>query len=131
METNRKYKGKRQFELFLCCLGNGLTVCNKAVIEHGDYKQIAHIRDCGKIKWYVNPDSYVPESDREKIHRQAAGQKAKWEEWFSSMTQLQQYAFLMEHVPYRAFMEIVHGAWKDKSLDWQVRKLKEAYFEAA
>ena len=131
METKRKNKGKRRFELFLCCLGNGITVCNKAVTEHGDYKMVAHIRDCGKIKWYVNPDTYVPGPDRETVERQAAGQKAKWEEWFSSMTQPQQYAYLMDHVPYRAFMEIVHGEGKENSLDWKVRKLKDAYFEAA
>lgn len=34
---------KRNFELFMYCLGNGITVCNKAVMEHNDYKQIAHI----------------------------------------------------------------------------------------
>ena len=47
------------FELFMCCLGNGLTVCNKAVEEHGDYKQIAHISPAGNIKWYI-PVSSVP-----------------------------------------------------------------------
>lgn len=41
------------FELFLGCLGNGITICNKAVLENGDYKPIAHIRDNGNIKWYV------------------------------------------------------------------------------
>lgn len=29
------------FELFLGCLGNGITVCNKAVMAAGDYKNIA------------------------------------------------------------------------------------------
>lgn len=47
------------FELFMGCLGNGLTVCNKAVEEHGDYKQIAHISPAGNIKWYI-PVSSVP-----------------------------------------------------------------------
>lgn len=37
-----------KFELFMGCLGNGITVCNKAVMEHGDYKYIAHIRETGK-----------------------------------------------------------------------------------
>lgn len=39
----------KKFELFMCCLGNGTTICNKAVEEYGDYKIIAHIADCGKI----------------------------------------------------------------------------------
>ena len=44
----------KKFELFICSLGNGLTVCNKAVMENGDYKHIAYISNCGKIKWYVD-----------------------------------------------------------------------------
>lgn len=46
-----------KFELFMGCLGNGLTVCNKAVMEHGDYKQIAHVSPAGNIKWYVPVES--------------------------------------------------------------------------
>lgn len=45
------------FELFMGCLGNGLTVCNKAVMEHGDYKQIAHTSPAGNIKWYIPVES--------------------------------------------------------------------------
>lgn len=45
------------FELFMGCLGNGLTVCNKAVMEHGDYKQIAHVSPAGNIKWYIPVES--------------------------------------------------------------------------
>mgnify|MGYP006888164720 FL=1 len=41
--------GKGKFDLFMGCLGNGVTVCNKAVKENGDYKTIAHIAECGKI----------------------------------------------------------------------------------
>ena len=33
----------RKFELFMGRLGNGVTVCNSAVQEHGDYKMIAQI----------------------------------------------------------------------------------------
>lgn len=38
-----------KFELFMCCLENGVTVCNKAVMENNDYKIIAHISQCGNI----------------------------------------------------------------------------------
>ena len=27
-----------KFELFMCCQGNGITLCNKAVEENYDYK---------------------------------------------------------------------------------------------
>ena len=42
-----------KFELFYGCLGNGTTVCNKAVEENGDYKKIAHISEGGNIRLYV------------------------------------------------------------------------------
>ena len=36
----------RNFKLFLGCLGNGVTVCNSAVMEDGDFKMVAHISNC-------------------------------------------------------------------------------------
>ena len=38
----------KNFELFMGYLGNGLTVCNKAVEEHGDYKKSAIFNHMGK-----------------------------------------------------------------------------------
>lgn len=38
----------RNFKLFLGCLGNGVTVCNSAVMEDGDFKMVAHISNEGK-----------------------------------------------------------------------------------
>ena len=64
---------KGKFELFMGCLGNGITVCNKAVMEHGDYKQIAHISDNGKIKYYVS-EGYIPADDMRRIEQTAADQ---------------------------------------------------------
>ena len=58
------------FELFMGELGYGLTVCNKAVMEHGDYKQIAHISPAGNIKWYI-PVSSVPGPDLLRIEHTA------------------------------------------------------------
>lgn len=56
----------KNFELFMCCLGNGTTVCNKAVMEHNDYKYIAHISNAGNIKLYVDED-YIPAEDMKRI----------------------------------------------------------------
>ena len=33
-----------KIELFMGRLGNGITVCNKAVDEYRNYKRMAHIR---------------------------------------------------------------------------------------
>lgn len=61
-----------KFELFMGHLGNGTTVCNKAVMEHGDYKTIAHISPAGNITWYVKPGS-IPGDALLKIERIAEG----------------------------------------------------------
>ena len=61
----------KQFELFMCCLGNGTTLCNKAVYENRDYKTIGHISNAGSIKLYVKPD-YIPLKDMERIQNAAA-----------------------------------------------------------
>ena len=67
----------KKFELFIGCLGNGLTVCNKAVEENGDYKTIAHIAECGTITWYVN-QSYVPDDALLIIEHNANAMNEKW-----------------------------------------------------
>lgn len=67
----------RKFELFMGCLGNGTTVCNKAVEEHGDYKRIAHISPAGNIKLYVDPD-YIPADDMKRIEAAADRDRAEF-----------------------------------------------------
>ena len=91
--------GKRKFDLVMGCLGNGVTVCNKAVEENGDYKKIAHIAECGKITWYVNPVSAVPGDALLKIEHCANVQHKKWEKWLDSMPELKRYEKLLETVP--------------------------------
>ena len=54
------------FELFIGYLGNGATVCNKAVQENGNYKTVAHISTAGNIKLYVK-DDYIPQDSMKKI----------------------------------------------------------------
>lgn len=89
----------KNFELFMCCLGNGVIVCNKAVKKEGDYKHIAHISNCGKITWYVNHWGYVPDDALLKIVHCANVQYKKWEKWLASMPEPQQYEKLLNVVP--------------------------------
>ena len=118
----------KKFELFMGCLGNGITVCNKGVIKNGDYKYIAHIRENGKIKWYVDPASYVPEDALLKIEHTANVQAEKWEKWFSEMPETKQYEFLLDRLPFSDFLEIT----KIKDLDlWQkIQIAKQSYHKA-
>nr|DAZ71731.1 MAG TPA: hypothetical protein [Caudoviricetes sp.] len=98
--------GKKNFELFMCCLGNGITVCNKAVEENGDYKRIAHIAECGKITWYVNLYKYVPGDALLKIEHCADVQHEKWEKWLASMPEPQQYEKLLDAVPVNVMLYV-------------------------
>lgn len=97
---------KEKFELFLGCLGNGITVCNKAVEENGDYKTIAHIAECGKITWYVNPSTYVPGDALLRIEHDADAMHANFEKWLDSMPKTMQYEKLVDMVPLNIFLYV-------------------------
>ena len=96
----------KNFELFIGCLGNGLTVCNKAVEENGDYKTIAHIAECGKITWYVNPSTYVPGDALLRIEHDADAMHANFEKWLGSMPKTMQYEKLVDMVPLNIFLYV-------------------------
>lgn len=95
----------KNFELFICSLGNGLTVCNKAVMEHGDYKHIAHIANCGKITWYVEP-SKIPGDALLRIEHDADAMNANFEKWLESMPKPMQYEKLVDMVPLNVFLYV-------------------------
>lgn len=94
----------KKFELFLGCLGNGTTVCNKAVEENGDYKTIAHISEGGNIRWYVK-ESYVPADAMKTIQEVAARDKAEFQKRFENLSDIEQYGEIIERVSYDKFSE--------------------------
>lgn len=116
----------KKFKLFTGCLGNGVAVCNKAVEENGDYKVIAHIAECGKITWYVNPTPYVPENDLLKIKHCADVQHEKWEKWLDSMPELQRYEKLLDAVPVSVMLYAMN---LDGGLSKRIAYLKKVCFE--
>ena len=83
-----------KFELFLGCLGNGTTVCNKAVLENGDYKTIAHISDHGVIKYYVE-ESSIPDNALKTIKRVANNSRENFMETWNKKDYLQKYEYMM------------------------------------
>ena len=74
----------KNFELFLGCLGNGVTVCNSAVMENGDFKMVAHISVEGKITWYVSED-YPPADALASIQACAEQERVKYEAWLNGL----------------------------------------------
>lgn len=95
---------KRKFELFYGYLGNGTTVCNKAVEENGDYKKIAHISEGGNIRLYV-AESYIPAEAMEKIKAMANRDKAEYMKRFESLPEVEQYGKIIDRVQHQKFME--------------------------
>ena len=117
----------KKFELFSCCLGNGITVCNKAVTEHGDYKTIAHISEGGNIKLYVS-ESYIPAIEMGKIKAMAKSQKEKFQKRFESLPDLEQYGKILDNVPCSKLIEFT----KDKKpLAEKLPEMREYYYTIA
>lgn len=114
----------KKFELFMGCLGNGITVCNKAVEEYGDYKTIAHISNNGEIKWYVSED-YTTEEDKKRIEHAAQVQREKFLTWWNKLSIIQKYEKLLDMIPHSVFMELVKD--KESTIDQKVKKLEEEY----
>lgn len=61
----------KQFDLGYGSFGNGLCVWNRARMTHGDFEHVAHIQPEGLICWYDDFAAYMPEAQREEIHRHA------------------------------------------------------------
>lgn len=95
-----------KFELFFGCLGNGITVCNKAAMEHGDYKKIAHISTGGNIKLY-EPEGKIPPVAMEKIERMASKNKAAFTENFEKLPDVVQYEEILIGVSDQKLIEYI------------------------
>lgn len=112
---------ERKFELFMGCLGNGITVCNKAVCEHGDYKHIAHISDHGKIKLYVSTD-YIPSDAMARIKEAANSQRKEFAAQWCLVPIMSKYAILLNQLSIAEFTYLI------KQNDWGI-EAKVAYAE--
>lgn len=115
----------KKFELFMGCLGNGITVCNKAIMEHGDFKKVCHISEYGKINWYVDI-GYVPSGDLLAIEHQADVLYQKFNNAFDSWNELKKYDYLLNKAKLNDFMEVIQ--MKDKTLSEKIQFLKDKVF---
>ena len=122
----------RNFKLFLGCLGNGVTVCNSAVMEDGDFKMVAHISNEGKITWYVGED-YPPADALASIRACAEQERAKYETWLNGLSPAARREYQLERLPLPEFLEELRKAKEEKGGSLMARdihdydSLKEAY----
>ena len=106
------------------CLGNGITVCNSAVEESGDYKHIAHISNSGKIKLYVS-ESYIPVEDMRRIEQAAAKQRKTFLTEWNKQSDIEKYEKLRDMCIHSDFMEIAHN--KEITRAEKVKRLEAKY----
>lgn len=115
-----------KFKLFMGCLENGVTVCNFASMERGDYKTIAHISSGGNIKWYVTED-YVPADDYLKIFAQAAKLRKEFMDWFDKLDDIQKYETMCDSLPYVVLQPVF--VRKDVSLQDKIEMLMNDFLK--
>ena len=113
-----------KFKLWMGHLGNGITVCNSAVEESGDYKHIAHISDSGKIKLYVSK-SYIPVEDMQKIEQTATEHRKTFLNEWNKQPDIRKYEKLLDMCSHSDFMEIACN--KGITLAEKVKRLEEKY----
>lgn len=117
----------KKFELFFGCLGNGTTVCNKAVTENGDYKTVAHISEGGNIRLYV-AESYIPADAMEKIKVIASRDKVEFMKRFENLPEIEQYGKILNRVQHQKFMEFVEDK---RPLAEKLPAMREYYYTIA
>lgn len=103
----------RNFKLFLGCLGNGVTVCNSAVMEDGDFKKVAHISNEGKITWYVSED-YPPADARKSIRACAEQERVKYETWLNGLSPAARREYQLERLPLPELLEELRKAKEER-----------------
>lgn len=122
----------QNFKLFLGCLGNGVTVCNSAVMEDGDFKMVAHISNEGKITWYVGED-YPPADALASIRACAEQERVKYETWLNGLSPAARREYQLKRLPLPEFLEELRKAKEEGGGSLMSRdihdydSLKEAY----
>ena len=113
----------KKFELWFGCLGNGVTVCNSAVMEHGDFKHIAHIQPYGKVKLYVEKD-YIPTEDLKRIYDMAEKEKVSFLELWNKLPLIKRYEAMLDHLSINEFLEWTKENKKHETLEQKVEVLQ-------
>ena len=112
------------FKLWMGCLGNGITVCNSAVENNGEYKYIAHIGNSGKIALYI-PKSYIPVEDMQRIEQAAAEQRKTFLTEWNKQPDIEKYEKLLDMLYLSDLTEITNN--RELSLAEKVKRLEAKY----
>ena len=110
----------QKFKLWMGCLGNGITVCNSAVQEHGDYKHIAHISNGGDITFYV-PEDYIPTAEYLRISDTARKMRKEFMDGFYRLDDIRKYQLMCDSLPWEVLRPVF--ANKDANLQERINAL--------
>lgn len=95
---------KNNFDLIMCCLGNGITIYNKSVTENGSYKIIGNISTGGNIRLYID-NTDIPAEDMTEIITIAKKQEEEYHKYFECLPPHIQYNKILNVVPYNKYVE--------------------------
>ena len=113
----------KKFELWFGCLGNGITVCNSAVMEHGDFKHIAHIQPYGKVKLYVD-ENYIPTEDLKRIYDMAERERLGYLEYWNNLPLKSRYERMLDYLSIEKYLEWLEESGKHGTLEEKVKVLQ-------
>ena len=111
----------RKYDIGFFCLGNGVTVCNRAVMQNGDYKIIAHISAGGNVDYRENKER-MPTYIIEAIEDMADSERKKYREYFCNLPKGRQYDIMLENMPYGSHRKY------DDSWDRDFEAFRDEYF---
>ena len=96
---------RKEPDLMFCCLGNGITVCDRTREECGDYKTVAHIDSCGAIRLY---DGKLTAQALTRINEQAAAQARNFKHGFIHLPRAAALDMLNDILNVSQFLTVFH-----------------------
>lgn len=84
------------------CLGNGVTVYDINHEERGDYQSVAHIAECGNVKFYCD----LPAQDVEKVTLAALHQQKEYARAWETFAPERQFREIDRCMTLAQFLEI-------------------------
>lgn len=115
-----------EFELFVGCYGNGISISNKACMESGDYKKIAFITTYGQLIMYV-PSESIPEDDRRRIKEIVVEQRRKHRVFWESLSSQKKYEMLHDYLNVTEFTQLQPIIMSLDTMDEKISFLEEHF----
>lgn len=107
----------KPFDLMFCCLGNGITVCDRSREENSDYKHVAHIAAWGGLR-IRDPHIKCDLDAMERIWAMAEKSLADYRAWWFSQSYATQYCSWYDSMTIRQIVDTRNEWPKEKSAEW-------------